>query len=157
MPTVELLYSTDCPNVRLARANLLQGFVTAKLPPRWSEHVLGDASTPAHVQGHGSPTILVDGRDVVGVPPGGAPSCRVYATAEGVSGAPSAAQIASALVGISTPRPPAGGWRSSVAVLPGAAGAVTRTVERRACAIAPTQPLRDKHGPARAGRPRAPP
>jgi hypothetical protein len=33
-------------------------------------------NAPEHIRGYGSPTILVDGRDVEGLPPGDAPSCR---------------------------------------------------------------------------------
>jgi mercuric ion transport protein len=78
MPTVELVVDAGCPNVLQARAHLRQAFARAKIPPRWSEHRSGDPAAPAHARGYGSPTILVDGRDVGGMQPNDAPCCRVY-------------------------------------------------------------------------------
>jgi len=37
MPTVELVYAGDCPNVADARAQLLRAFAKAKIEPRWKE------------------------------------------------------------------------------------------------------------------------
>jgi hypothetical protein len=76
MTTVDLVYADDCPNVSLARANLLIAFGRAGVKPKWSEHRIGDPEAPARTRGYGSPTILVDGRDVAGLPPSGEISCR---------------------------------------------------------------------------------
>jgi len=67
MPRVDLVFGGECPNVAAARARLLEAFQLARVVPRWSEHVIGDARAPKRVRGFGSPTILVDGRDVAGV------------------------------------------------------------------------------------------
>jgi len=115
MATVDLIYASDCPNVSLARANLLLAFARAGVKPKWSEYRLGDPEAPVRTRGYGSPTILVDGRDVAGLPPLSEISCRVY---EGVAGwlhAPAAEQIAAALTSSNVPT----GWRSSLATLPG--------------------------------------
>ncbi len=81
------------------------------------------------MRGYGSPTILVDGRDIEGVGPADdICCCRLYAdAASGFQGAPSVQSIASALQ-ISSGRPVSGrsserivGWRSSLATLPGIA------------------------------------
>ena len=61
MATVDLVYSPDCPNVPLARANLLLAFARAGVRPRWSEHRIGDPDAPEHTRGYGSPTILIGG------------------------------------------------------------------------------------------------
>lgn len=61
-PQVELVYDDACPNVALARSNLLTAFNVAGVAPMWSEHRIGDPNAPAHIRGYGSPTILVDGR-----------------------------------------------------------------------------------------------
>jgi len=122
MATVDLVYSSDCPNVSLARANLLLAFARAGVKPRWSEHRIGDPESPAHTRGYGSPTILVDGRDVAGLPPSGEISCRIYDGAAGSAHAPTAEQITAALTSATSetisPRARAG-WRSSLATLPG--------------------------------------
>ena len=122
MATVDLVYSSDCPNVSLARANLLLAFARAGAKPKWSEHRIGDPEAPAHTRGYGSPTIFVDGRDVAGLPPSAESCCRVYEGAAGSVHAPAAEQIAAALTSTeqATQSSIAGtGWRSSLATLPG--------------------------------------
>jgi hypothetical protein len=122
MPTVDLVYAPDCPNVALARANLLLAFARAGLRPAWAEHRAGDGETPARTRGYGSPTVLIDGRDVAGQPPSTETCCRLYVGAAGWAHAPSTEQIAAALAesrsGTAALR---GGarWRSSLATLPG--------------------------------------
>jgi hypothetical protein len=66
MATVDLVYDPDCPNVSLARTNLMRAFSRAGMQPQWSEHRIGDRNAPERVRGYGSPTVLVDGRDVAG-------------------------------------------------------------------------------------------
>ena len=122
MVTVDLVYAADCPNVSLARANLLLAFAQTGVKPKWSEHRIGDPEAPAHTRGYGSPTILVDRRDVAGLPPSADACCRIYEGAAGWVHAPAAEQIAAALTsaGQATTSLSAGaGWRSSLATLPG--------------------------------------
>ena len=64
MATVDLVYDADCPNISVARANLIRAFSVAGIQPKWSEHRIGDATAPERTRGYGSPTVLVDGRDV---------------------------------------------------------------------------------------------
>lgn len=137
MPTVELVYDRGCPNVAAARAHLLRAFVQAMLTPRWSECLIGDTAIPQHVRGYGSPTILVDGRDVSGAEPGPDACCRLYGTEGGrLSGVPSVSQIASALARAASTAPPPrheSGWGSSLAVLPGIGAALLPKVACPAC------------------------
>lgn len=88
---VELIYDTDCPNVAETRANLLQAFAAAHLEAEWTEWERSSPSSPAYVADFGSPTVLVEGRDVGGENPREHISCcRLYASVEGrYSGAPS--------------------------------------------------------------------
>jgi hypothetical protein len=97
MLTVDLVYDLDCPNIEAARANLRRAFANLGQPPGWREHRIGSAALPAYARGYGSPTILVDGRDVAGSEPGSDACCRLYAGSEGTSGAPAVEQIAAAL------------------------------------------------------------
>ena len=87
MPRVELLYFPGCPQVEAARAQLRRALERVGLPVTWVEHDVTLASTPAALQGYGSPTVLVDGADVVGAPPGDGAACRLYLGTE-VPGAP---------------------------------------------------------------------
>lgn len=144
MPTVELVYDRECPNVAQARANVLRAFVRASITPRWTEHLHDEA--PPHARGFGSPTILVDGLDVAGIAPGAEECCRVYAAEGGtLTGVPDVAAIAAALAASEAsetnarpadapPEQPArGGWTSSLGVVPGIGAALLPKVACPAC------------------------
>jgi len=93
-PAVDFIYDDDCPNVDAARANLKAACVARGLSASWAEHRIGDPAVPDRARGFGSPTILVDGRDVAGARPEAEHCCRVYSTGGGV---PSVELIAAAL------------------------------------------------------------
>lgn len=96
---VELVYEKTCPNIGAAREQLLRAFVEAGITPHWQEWEVSSADAPAHVHGYGSPTILVDGKDVSGgVIEGNDYCCRVYAHSESVNkGIPALTDIVHAL------------------------------------------------------------
>lgn len=102
MPRVDVIYFRDCPQVDAARANLARAFAMVGLPPRWDEHDLGAPGLPADLRRYGSPTILVDGRDVVQEEESDSISCRVY----NGDGVPSVACIAQAIRYASDPAKP---------------------------------------------------
>ncbi len=139
MRRVELIYDMDCPNVQRARKAMLKGFGLAGLQPSWVEWDRKSPNSPAHARGYGSPTILVDGRDVAGAGPGdGGSSCRVYSNGLGAfGGAPSGDQIAEALRPHHGQAPgtthPSSGWRSSLATIPGIAFAFLPKLACPAC------------------------
>jgi mercuric ion transport protein len=87
--TVELVYFDGCPNADEARDNL-----RAVMKDRpWREWNLHSEDTPDRVRRFGSPTVLVDGRDVTGEgEAAGAMACRA-------DGAPSPEVIRQALTG----------------------------------------------------------
>lgn len=127
MSKVELIYDADCPNVDDARANLRRAFDELGIGGQWQEWDRADPAAPDYVRGYGSPTVLVDGRDVAGHVAGDSVrGCRVYGTASGRrAGVPPVEMIVGALRGAAGSAPAVGtasGWRSSLAVLP-AAGA----------------------------------
>jgi LmbE family N-acetylglucosaminyl deacetylase len=96
---VELIYDADCPNVAAARSLLAAAFAQARIATRWLEWERNESESPAYARQFGSPTILVDGKDVAGAMPGaGDASCRVYRSAEGrLAGAPSPDHLLAAL------------------------------------------------------------
>lgn len=131
MPRVELIYDMDCPNVGHARAALLRGFSEAGLQPSWKEWDRKSPASPAYVRGYGSPTILVDGRDVAGAEPvDGSDSCRIYDhRADGFKGVPPVQGIASALGNAGAPTPARApgrgrGWWRFLASVPGVGAAL---------------------------------
>lgn len=102
--TVELIYGSDCPNVEMARDRLRAAFSQLGIELTWTEWDLTRAEAPAHARRHGSPTILIGGRDVELQVAGddrddeSAPVCRLYDNEDGtVTGAPSVASIVAAL------------------------------------------------------------
>jgi hypothetical protein len=64
---------------------------------QWTEWVSDDPSLPEYARGHGSPTVLVDERDVAAEGTSGR-SCRLYDQGDGtLQGVPPVAAIISAL------------------------------------------------------------
>lgn len=78
MRTADLIYFPGCPNLEEARAQLGRAFAEARLTPDWVEYQTDDPALPEHARGFGSPTILIDGRDVTGASGGSAEACRLY-------------------------------------------------------------------------------
>lgn len=99
---IELLYDRDCPNIDAARQMIRAALAAAGESTGWVELDRADPATPDDRRGFGSPTVLVDGRDVAGDEIGDgrsdASSCRLYRDECGCAcGAPSAALIAEAI------------------------------------------------------------
>ena len=79
MLEIDLIYDADCPNAGPARINLRRALELAGLPGRWREWTRTDMATPHELRRFGSPTILVNGRDVAeGQPLDGTGACRIY-------------------------------------------------------------------------------
>ena len=96
---IEVLLVRDCPNHAIALARITEALHAADVTgAEISERVITN-DADAHALGmHGSPTILIDGRDPfveAGTPP--SMSCRLYRTAEGFEGAPSVAELIAAV------------------------------------------------------------
>lgn len=97
-PRVELIYDSDCPNVEQAREVLLQAFSRTNLPPSWKEFDRKAADSPPYASNFGSPTILVDGKDVTGAKGASdANCCRLYMHNQGYSGVPEISQVVHSL------------------------------------------------------------
>lgn len=120
---VELIYDHDCPNVSAGRAQLERAFARAGIAPKWREWERSAPESPGYVRGYGSPTILVNGKDVEGIHPSdGGSSCRIYRGASGkLQAAPSVETIAAALRVAASQRT---GWRGLLATMPGVGAAL---------------------------------
>jgi mercuric ion transport protein len=101
---VQLLYFPDCPNVEATRRTLAQAMTAIEDAPVVAELDVTAASTPPHLRGWGSPTILIDGVDVAGGSPSEA-CCRLYPMSK-ERGAPPLALIEAALLRARQPSPP---------------------------------------------------
>jgi hypothetical protein len=109
MPRLELIYDADCPNIDDARAQIRAALTAAGLPLEWREHDRADPDAPAYARQHGSPTVLVNDRDVAGDTPAQAASCRIYINGQGrQQGVPPVETIVAALRAAEAPRAAAG-------------------------------------------------
>lgn len=99
MATLELIFDRDCPNAEAAREHLRQALALANRDPVWTEWDREAPESPDHARQFGSPTILVNGRDVSGKDTeSDANSCRVYQHENGgFAGAPSPEDILAAI------------------------------------------------------------
>jgi mercuric ion transport protein len=134
MPKVELIYDDACPNVEAARQQLRRAFQELGQSPAWQEWDRGAPSSPAHARQYGSPTILVDGKDVSGAAPSdGADCCRVYRSEhDGLQKVPPIESITSALRN-NTGSKGVGSLRSWLAVLPAVGVSVLPNLACPAC------------------------
>lgn len=144
MPRIELIYDKDCPNVRKARANLIQALTESQLPAKWEEWDRERTGTPGYAKAYGSPTILINGKDIAGANPGeGAACCRLYLGPDGKSqGVPSVPALVAAfekrrkepVAGLSLDaRREKKAWKIFVAVIPGASMALLPKLACPAC------------------------
>ena len=102
MPSIDLVFDNECPNVEDARALLRTALVDAGLPPTWREWERAAPNTPAQFQGLGSPSILVDGVDISGADnldgrTERANCCRIYENGGRFRGVPAIEVVAAAL------------------------------------------------------------
>lgn len=123
---VEFIYDPDCPNIQESREALLRAFAALDITPRWTEWSRTSPESPPYARHYGSPTILVNGRDIAGAAPTEeANCCRVYLHGpSGLRGVPPVSSIVAALrkriqsVPAAPIRRPARWWRPLTA-LPG--------------------------------------
>jgi mercuric ion transport protein len=101
---VEFIFDADCPNVDAAREQLRRAFERVGASPEWQEWDQENDDAPPYARAYGSPTVLVNGRDVAGVEPSAdAACCRVYKRKDGsLKGVPSVDEIVAALSKSST-------------------------------------------------------
>jgi LPXTG-motif cell wall-anchored protein len=117
---VELIYDSDCPNVAAARSLLIKAFTRTGVSARWREWERGAPDSPDYARRYGSPTILVNGKDVAGSAPGAEnAACRVYGEADGKLGrTPPLDAVCLALLGGSSSGPRGPRWRTVAASFP---------------------------------------
>jgi hypothetical protein len=97
---VELLTVPDCPSRVLTRQRIVDAFAAAGLAePSVVERVIDSPQAAVAAGMHGSPTILIDGTDPFAAADDEPTlSCRLYATGEGLVGAPSVEDLVAVLI-----------------------------------------------------------
>lgn len=101
---IDLVYDRDCPNVDRARAAIRTALHESGADVDCAEWDRDSGATPPELRHFGSPTVLVNGKDVSidgdDDSRSDANSCRIYRDeSDGFCGAPSAELIARAIRG----------------------------------------------------------
>jgi mercuric ion transport protein len=79
---IEFIYEKTCPNIAAARAQLQQACAITGISAEWQEWEVSAADAPDYIHGYGSPTILINQKDINGeVKTGDDYCCRVYSHA----------------------------------------------------------------------------
>jgi hypothetical protein len=121
---VELVYDADCPNVAATRSLLIKAFAQTGVSARWQEWERSAPESPVYAQSFGSPTILVDRKDIAGISPAaGTRACRVYTGGAGtLQATPPLELICAALLKDASMRKHGvagrGRWQATVASFP---------------------------------------
>jgi hypothetical protein len=99
MMAIQFLYFDDCPNWRVAHERVTEVLAAHPGPPQVEMVVVTSAEQAEQLRFHGSPSILVAGRDpfATGDEPVGL-TCRIYETPNGREGSPTVEQLQAALV-----------------------------------------------------------
>lgn len=121
---IQLLYFPGCPRVDATRAALCDALASEKLDLPIEEIDVESPGAPEWARGWGSPTILIDGKEIYDQEASGAPACRFY-----VGGAPSIEVIRSRIVGAR----PSGNKQVALPMI----GAVTAAIAASACCLVP--------------------
>lgn len=98
--SIELIYEKFCPNVEQAREVLRRACTACGVMPVWQEWESSDNSAPGYVRQYGSPSILVNGRDVAAAANNDCSCCRIYPENAEFKGCPSFESVVSALRGL---------------------------------------------------------
>lgn len=98
--TIEILFVPGCPGLHEAERMTREVLAELELDVPVVLELVRDLDTATRLGFTGSPTIRVDGRDVVPVSPLAQPAvaCRLYATGSGLTAAPDRASIRTAIL-----------------------------------------------------------
>lgn len=91
---IDLLYFEGCPHAEAAREHIREALVSLASAVVWNEWDTAADSTPEHLRGYASPTVLVNGIDVQRKLPTSGAGCAV-------GGGPTLEAVRAALVAAS--------------------------------------------------------
>ncbi len=124
---LQLLYFEGCPNLAPAREALRDALAAERIEVGIDEIDVEAPDAPEWARGWGSPTILVDGKDLTGAARSTAAACRLYK-----DGAPSVDEIRARLTAARR-TPPGSSGRAALPML----GAITAALAASACCLVP--------------------
>ena len=94
---IELIFDSDCPNVPQARGVISRALERINIICDWQEWERSDPACPAYARFCGSPTILVNEKDVSQSSQNESSCCRVYLENPEFKGCPSLDDVVAAL------------------------------------------------------------
>jgi hypothetical protein len=98
---VQLLYFDGCPSWEATEVRLRGALVAVGIVEMVELVEVTSQEHAEQLSFHGSPTVMVDGRDLLTEPDAAfGLMCRVYSTSEGLRGSPTTEQLVDALAGI---------------------------------------------------------
>lgn len=99
MVLVEFIYEKNCPNVKLMCFQLLLAFLKLNIKPHWREWEINENDAPVYIRRYGSPTILINDKDVDESRNSKNPQqCRLYTQSDNsISGVPPIDRIINAI------------------------------------------------------------
>lgn len=124
---IQLLYFQGCPNVEPARVALRAAMNAEKIDDEVEEIDVESRAAPEHLRGWGSPSILIDGQDVMGATRTSGSACRLYA-----NGAPTGEEIRARLAA-ARGTPVGSSGRATLSML----GAIGAAIAASACCLVP--------------------
>ena len=96
-PKIELVFDHDCPNVPQARDVLERALRSLQMDVSWQEWERSDPACPEYARALGSPSILVNEKDVSPAAHNDSSCCRLYPENSQFSGCPSLDSIVAAI------------------------------------------------------------
>lgn len=129
MRKVEIVVDSKCPNQKQVEERVKEAFALINRKPKYSVWVSDEEASPDYAKQFGSPTVLVNGKDVAGELPGNKDCCRIYDNGGKIDGAPSAEIIATAIERYGAKR----GRLLGLSALPGSLLALIPAVSCPAC------------------------
>ena len=97
---IDILHVAGCPHVVSARRHMREALIAAQVHASVREVEITTADEAARLGMHGSPTILLNGRDLFPTDAEiGSRSCRLYASDDAWAGVPSVDQLVDVIAG----------------------------------------------------------
>lgn len=95
---IELVYEKSCPNVQQARDVIVRACQVAGVQLPCQEWDVADNNAPERIRHYGSPTILVNGKDVSASTGNDCACCRIYPENTEFKGCPALDDVVRALL-----------------------------------------------------------
>lgn len=94
---IELIYEKNCPNVDDTRKTLKEALTICGCSLHWIEWEQSDPKSPKYIKNYGSPTILINGKDIITNQISSSQCCRIYEKDGHLQGVPNVEKVIDAI------------------------------------------------------------